>query len=66
MFGVNEEKLNQLNDAELAGLSRNGYLPRIYAHLQSLQNFQKLLNRFQESQVKSIMDKPKTAKDMVN
>lgn len=66
MFGVNEEKLNQLNDAELADLSRSRYLPRIYAHLQSLQNFQKLLNRFQESQIKSSMEKPKTAKDLVN
>ncbi len=66
MFGINEEKLNQLNDTELAGLSRSGYLPRIYAHLQSLQNFQKLLNRFQENQMKASMTKPKTAEDLVN
>jgi len=66
MFGVNEEKLNQLDDAVIAELNRNGYLPRIYAHLQSLQNFQKLLNRFQENQIKAVMKKPKAEAELIN
>ena len=66
MFGINEEKLNQLGDAAIAELNRNGYLPRIYAHLQSLQNFQKLLNRFQENQMKAAMKKPKATAELVN
>ena len=48
MFGINEEKLNALEDGVLAELHRSGYLPRIYAHLKSLQNFQKLLHRIEE------------------
>lgn len=66
MFGVSEEKLNQLDDPTLAGLGRDAYLPRIYAHLQSLQNFQKLLNRFEQNQIKAAIAKPKTPKDLVN
>jgi len=66
MFGINEEKLNQLDDAAIAELTRNGYLPRIYAHLQSLQNFQKLLNRFQENQIKVAMKQPKATAELVN
>ena len=48
MFGIDEEKLNALEDSVLADLHRKGYLPRIYAHLKSLQNFQKLVRRLQE------------------
>lgn len=47
MFSINEEKLNALEDSVLAELHRKGYLPRIYAHLKSLQNFQKLLRRLE-------------------
>jgi len=59
MFGVSETRLNQLEDANIAELSRKGYLPRIYAHLQSLQNFQKLLQRFEAKQLKEKMQKSK-------
>lgn len=48
MFGINEEKLHALEDSLLADLHRKGYLPRIYAQLKSLQNFQKLLRRLEE------------------
>ena len=48
MFGVDEEKLNALDDCVLVDLHRKGYLQRIYAHLKSLQNFQKLLHRLEE------------------
>lgn len=48
MFGINEEKLHTLEDSLLADLHRKGYLPRIYAQLKSLQNFQKLLRRLEE------------------
>ena len=66
MFGINEEKLAQLDDATIAELNRNGFLPRIYAHLQSMQNFQKLLNRLQENQIKAAMKKPKAEAELVN
>lgn len=48
MFGINEEKLHALEDSLLADLHRKGYLPRIYAQLKSLQNFQKLVRRLEE------------------
>jgi len=47
MFGIDEEKLNTLDDCVLADLHRNGYLPRIYAHLKSLQNLSKLIRRLE-------------------
>ena len=48
MFGINEEKLHTLEDSLLADLHRKGYLPRIYAQLKSLQNFQKLVRRLEQ------------------
>lgn len=66
MFGINEEKLLQLDDANIGELTRNGYLPRIYAHLQSLQNFQKLLNRLKDKQMKAAMASPKSDADRLN
>jgi hypothetical protein len=50
MFAIDEAKLNTLEDSVLLELHRNGYLPRIYAHLKSLQNFQKLLYRLEAQQ----------------
>lgn len=44
---IDEAKLNDLNDADLLSLTRNGYLASIYAHLISLNNIQKLLNRLE-------------------
>jgi len=48
MFGVDEDKLNALEDGVLAELHRKGYLPRIYAHHKSLQNFTRLMRRLEE------------------
>jgi hypothetical protein len=45
MFGIDENKLDALQDTVIAELHRKGYLPRIYAHLKSLQNFPKLMRR---------------------
>jgi hypothetical protein len=53
MFSINEEKLSILEDSVLAELHRKGYLPRIYAHLKSLQNFQKLLRRLEAQKFSS-------------
>ena len=44
-FGVNEAKLNALPADKLVELRANGALPQIYAHLQSLLNWDKLLLR---------------------
>jgi len=51
MFGINEQKLAELSDSMIADMQRTGYLPRINAHLQSLQNFEKLLRRMETQQV---------------
>jgi hypothetical protein len=45
MYRVSEEKLQALPADVLQGLARNGMLSRIYAHLLSLDNFQRLLDR---------------------
>jgi hypothetical protein len=45
MFRVAEEKLHQLDGAVLKDLAQKGVLGRIYAHLISLDNFQRLLAR---------------------
>lgn len=48
MYGFDEDKLNALPDNVLADLHRRGYLERIYAQLKSLQNFPKLVCRFEQ------------------
>lgn len=40
---VSEERLNKLSDKQIRQLMNKGYLSRIYAHLVSLENFQRLL-----------------------
>ena len=45
MYRVAEEKLAQLDGAALKELAQKGVLGRIYAHLISLDNFRRLLDR---------------------
>lgn len=45
MHRVAEERLQALSGGALQELARNGMLSRIYTHLLSLDNFQRLLNR---------------------
>ncbi|MCC6535242.1 MAG: SapC family protein [Burkholderiales bacterium] len=45
MARVSEEKLGQLEGEKLKELMHKGYLARIYAHMGSLDNFQRLLDR---------------------
>ena len=45
MHRVSEAKLQALPAERLQQLAHNGMLPRIYAHLMSLDNFQRLLDR---------------------
>ncbi len=45
MYRVSEEKLQALPAGMLQELARNGMLSRVYAHLLSLDNFQRLLDR---------------------
>jgi hypothetical protein len=45
MYRVSEEKLQALPAGALQELARNGMLSRVYAHLLSLDNFQRLLDR---------------------
>ena len=45
MFRVNEQKLVALDAAKLQAMMQRGFLARIYAHLMSLDNFQRLLDR---------------------
>ncbi|NBR27080.1 MAG: hypothetical protein EBT83_01530 [Betaproteobacteria bacterium] len=45
MFRVAEEKITQLDGAVLKELTQKGVLGRVYAHLISLDNFQRLLAR---------------------
>jgi hypothetical protein len=40
---VDEQKLRELDDAQVLELFRNGYLPLIYAHLHSIRNLDNLL-----------------------
>lgn len=44
-FGVSEEKLNKLSAEKLAELRETGALQQIYTHLNSLLNWDKLVNR---------------------
>lgn len=44
LFRVNEDKLNALPEKTIKQLMKSGRLSRIYAHLMSLENFQKLLD----------------------
>ena len=46
LLRVNEQRLGRLDDTELARLMRDGDLGRIYAHLLSFENFNRLLNRY--------------------
>ena len=45
MFRVNESKIEHLNASQLKNLVKKGILSRVYAHLLSLDNFAKLLDR---------------------
>ena len=45
MHRISEEKLQALPAGTLQELARNGMLSRVYAHLLSLDNFQRLLDR---------------------
>jgi SapC len=45
MFRVNEQKVIELPADKLKELVQNGVLPRIYAHLMSMSNFNRLLAR---------------------
>ncbi|MFZ4859534.1 MAG: SapC family protein [Desulfuromonadaceae bacterium] len=42
---VDEELLFKLSDEHLAALVRRGYLPWIYAHLHSMKNFSRIINK---------------------
>lgn len=52
MYRVSEEKLQALPAGTLQELARNGMLSRIYAHLLSLDNFQRLLDRRSAAQAR--------------
>ena len=45
MHRINEQKVGELSGDKLAELVKNGVLPRIYAHLISMANFGRLLDR---------------------
>jgi hypothetical protein len=45
LYRVNEQRLLKLSDAEQLSLLREGHLARIYAHLLSLENMNRLLDR---------------------
>lgn len=45
MFRVDEPKIEQLNSSQLKNLIRKGILGRVYTHLASLDNFNRLLSR---------------------
>lgn len=44
MLRVSEERLNKLPEKKIKALMNKGYLSRIYAHIISLENFQRLLD----------------------
>lgn len=46
LLRVNEQRLHRLTDEDLVGLMRAGLLGPVYAHLLSLENFNRLLNRY--------------------
>ena len=46
LLRVNERRLRSLNDADVLALLQKGHLARIYAHLLSFENFNRLLNRY--------------------
>lgn len=50
LYRVNEDKLNELSGDVIKELMQSGELSRIYAHLISLENFAKLLDRSARSQ----------------
>lgn len=53
MFRISEKKLNELPEKTIKQLMKKGQLSRIYAHLISLESFQRLLNlRLQQQQHK--------------
>jgi hypothetical protein len=45
MFRVNEQKITELPAEKIKELVQNGILPRLYAHLMSMSNFNRLLAR---------------------
>jgi len=45
LYRINEDKINALSANVIKELMNSGYLSRIYAHLISLENFAKLLDR---------------------
>ena len=58
MYRVAEAKLAELDAAVLKDLVQKGVLGRIYAHLLSLENFQRLLGRRAESSKPAAAEKP--------
>ncbi len=46
LLRVNERRLRDISEADVIALMRNGHLARIYAHLLSFENFNRLLNRY--------------------
>jgi SapC len=45
MYRVHEQKLGELSADKLKELAQNGVLPRLYAHLMSMSNFNRLMAR---------------------
>ena len=45
MTRVSEQRLAELESEKIRALMQRGYLPRIYAHIASIENFQRLLDR---------------------
>jgi hypothetical protein len=62
MFRVSEQKLAELDPARLKELTANGILARVFAHLMSLDNFRRLLDRRAAYAKKSGGDKPDKSK----
>jgi len=58
MYRVAEPKLSALDGAALKDLLQKGVLGRIYAHLLSLENFQRLLGRRTEVAKSAAVEKP--------
>jgi hypothetical protein len=59
MYRVSEERLHDLPAETLKELARNGVLARVYLHLLSLGNFQRLLDRRAARRARATVD-PKT------
>lgn len=49
LFKVDEDKLDGLGDTDIIDLHRRNYLQAIYAHIQSLRQFQKLIQARQDA-----------------